>query len=265
MIKICQIDRDQDIERFIPFSWQIYKKYPMWVPPMIQPTKKFLSGKSKFFNHCEHKLFMALENRKIVATAAAFYDSNLIEHYGQQIGLIGFFEALSNKYTAVSRLLKDVEEYLLKKGIYLIWAPFNGNIMYGLGLALDAYDDYPLFLMPYNPPYYHSYLLRNGYKKFKELLAFTIDLLDTKLQRKIAYIKHRGSESPIRIRPIDVKKFKEEIFCFSEIYRETFKNHWGYVPQSNEEIYEMLEPFRIALERDFVLFAEYEEAITTEG
>lgn len=257
MFKIYQINKEQDIERFIRFPWQVYKRYPTWVPPMIRATKQFLCGKSKFFTHCEHRLFMALENSKIVATAAAFYDRNLIEYYGEQVGLIGYFEALPDSDTIVSRLLRNVEEYLIEKEAYSVWIPFNGNIIYGLGLASDAYDEYPLFLMPYNPPYYHHYFLRNGYKRFKELVAYTIDLVDIKLQRKIAYIKHRASNSPVEIVPIDVKNFKKEIFRFAEIYNKTFKNHWGYVPQSDEELYEMLEPFRIALEKDFVLFAEY--------
>lgn len=261
MTNIEEIKNGGRIEDFIRFSWEVYKGYPNWVPPLIQQTKLFLSGKSYFFKHCKYKLVRAREENKTVATIAAFYDKNLVSHYKERIGLIGYFEALPNYDEAVSKLFSDAEQFLKTQGAKTVWAPFNGNMIYGLALQTDAYDDYPLFLMPYNPPYYHPYFLKNGYKKFKDLCAFTIDLVDTKLQRKVAYIKRQSYKSPVRIKPIDMKRFKEGVFCFAKIYNKTFKNHWGYVPQSNEEIYEMLEPFRIALEQDFVLFAEYNDKI----
>jgi len=257
MIKIQEIDKNKQIDAFIRFAWQVYEKYPAWVPPLVEQTKAFLLGKSLFFQHCEHKLFVALKDDKIVATAAAFYDKDLTSHYKRKIGLIGYFEALPKQDKAVKELFKHAEKFLVDKGAKIIWAPFNGNIIFGLALSADAYDEYPLFLMPYNPPYYHSYFWKNGYKKLKETVAFTTDLMDDKVRRKISYVKRKARKSKVRIRPIDLKKFKEEIFRFGSIYGETFKKHWGYVPQSNEELYEMLEPFKMALEKDFVLFAEY--------
>ena len=261
MIKVSRVECKKDVDQFIRFFWDVYKKNPRWVPPIIQQLKPFLLGKSKFFDHCEYELFIATRNKKIVAVAGAFYDQNLIEHYHEPIGTIGYFEALPDEYEPVKQLFDNCEKYLYQKGAHSVWSPQNGNIMYGVGLAADAFDSEPLFMMPYSPPYYQKYFLRSGYKKFKDLIAFTIDLIDLKVQRKINYIKHRALQSPVKIRPIDLKDYKQEIYRLSHIYSETFKNHWGYVPQSKEETFEMFEPFRMAIDKDFILFAEFQGEI----
>jgi len=256
MIEIQEINKEKDIDNFIRFEKQVYEKYPLSVPPIIQQVKFFLSGKSVFFQHCEHKMFVALKDNHIVATMAAFFDKNLIKYYNDDIGLIGYMEALPGQDEALSMLFEQAEEFLRNKGTKIIWAPFNGNILYGLALLGDAYNESPFFLMPYNPPYYHSYFWKNGYKKFKDILAFTVDMVDIRLQRKINYINRHAQKSRIKIRAIDLKNLRQEILCLAKIYNETFKNHWGYVPQSEEELFETVEPFRVALEKEFILFAE---------
>lgn len=261
MITIVHVERDEDLERFVRFTWKVYQTYPTWVPPLIQQTKQFLSGKSIFFTHCKHRLFMALEHGEIVATGAAFHDQRVCDHYHQKIGLIGYFEALPNKQEAVTSLFKSIEDYLRSLGSEVIWAPFNGSIMHELGLQIDSFDDYPLFLMAYNPPYYHSYFQCNGFKRFKELYAYSIDLLDGRIQRKIQYIKRRALHAQVKIRKIDPDDFREEVYRFAEIYRETFQAHWGYAPQSRDEFYEIFTEFKMALDEDFVLFAEYENRV----
>ena len=94
--------------------------------------------------------------------SAIFLDKNLIAHFNQKIGLIGFFEALRDQNEAVSKLFKYAEEYLIKSKIEVIWAPFNGDANDTFGLLSDAYDKDPFFRMPYNPPYYHDYLKENS-------------------------------------------------------------------------------------------------------
>jgi len=256
-VTVRKLKKGEDVSGFMRFPWEVYKNYPMWVPPIIQQVKPFLSGQSKFFNHCEYDLFIAQKDKKTIATAAIFIERNLSKHCLQPIGLIGHFEALPDEHKGVGQLFKELERNLTDRGVKSIWSPFNGNIMYGAGLGADAYDSEPLFMMPYTPPYYQAYFSRNGYAKHKKLLAYTIDLIDLKLKRKINYIKRRAKDAEVKIRPMDLKNFKEEVFRFSKIYSETFSKHWGYAPQSKEETFEMFEPFRMALEKDFVLFAEY--------
>lgn len=255
------ISSDQDIEKFIRFGWDVYKNNPFWVPPNVSETKNFLAGKGRFFDHCKHQLFVAKEKGNIVATVAAFYDQKLADHWKKKIGMIGFFEALPEKFDVVQALFLQAELFLRKLGVEVIQAPINGSIANPAGLLMNAFNQMPVFLMTYNPSYYRQYFSRLGYKPIKELIAYTMDLLDDRLKRKINYVLRRAQSSEVKIRKFDRTRFREDSNALAAIYSETFKDHWGYVPSSEEEMFEMLSPFKLVLDNDLVLFAEHEGKI----
>ncbi|MDD5217385.1 MAG: GNAT family N-acetyltransferase [Candidatus Omnitrophica bacterium] len=256
-IEICTVESARDIDQFVRFAWEVYRGNPLWVPPVVRDTKNFLAGKSLFFRHCRHQLFMAKEDSKIVATVAAFYDQNLVERWGKRVGLLGYFEALPDRDKTLKALFEQAEVYLRQQGAETVWAPINGGIANPSGVLANAYNQTPVFLMMYNPSYYHQYFRRLGYYPVKELIAYTMDLMDGRLKRKIGFIMKRAKRSEVRIRSFDRKHFREDSDKLSQAYSVTFKSHWGYAPQTDDEMYEILYPMRLALDPDLILFAEH--------
>lgn len=257
-LKIEYVSGERDVERFIRFAWDVYRDNQFWVPPNVSETKAFLAGKGRFFDHCKHQLFMVTDEGKIIATIAAFYDKNLVDHWGKRIGQLGYFEALPGRLEEVRALFAQAELFLKSQGAQIIRAPVNGSISNPAGLLVNAFNQMPVFLMPYNPSYYRQYFSRLGYKPAKELIAYTMDLLDHRLERKINFVLRHAEKSQVKIRTFDRHRFREESNLFAHTYSETFKEHWGYAPQSEEEVYEMISPFKVALVPDFILFAEHE-------
>ena len=151
--QIERVESERDIEQYIRFAWEVYHGNPLWVPPNVTETRNFLAGKGLFFKHCRHALFVAKENSKIVATAAGFYDQNLVDHWNKKVGLIGYFEALPDKFEAVQQLFAKVESFLKSEGAEVVRAPVNGSIANPAGLLLNAFNEAPVFLMMYNPSY----------------------------------------------------------------------------------------------------------------
>ncbi len=257
-VRIEHITKAHDVREFLKFSWEVYRDNKFWVPSILQEVQKFLEGKTLFSKHCEHRIFVAKESGKTVATAVAFYDQNLVKALGKPVGMIGFFEALPDKEAAVKALFEQAEQYLREKGAEVVWGPMNGGIANPVGLLANAYNQKPVFLMMYNPSYYHQYFRRLGYYPIKELIAYSMDLMDGKAHRKIRFILNRAKKSDIIIRPLNRKHFQEECNSLSHIYDQTFKSHWGYAPQSKEEFYEVVSPMKLAIDPDFILFAESE-------
>lgn len=256
-MEIVQIGDSRGIESFARFAREVYRNNPLWIPPIYSEEKQFLAGKGLFFKHCRYRLFVAKEGPRIVARVGAYFDDNLARHWKQRIGLLGFFEALPDCPGPVQGLFEEAEKFLIQQGAEVIWAPFNGGIANSVGFLANAYNRPPVFLMAYNPPYYHQYLRKLGFSPIQELLAFTTDLLDPRLQRKVTYVLRRARASEVRIRSFDRRRFQAESFLLGRLYAETFKKHWGYGPQSEEEFFEIVKPFRLALDPDFILFAEH--------
>jgi ribosomal protein S18 acetylase RimI-like enzyme len=194
-----------------------------------------------------------------VATATAFYDQNYIEHVQEKVGWLGYFEALPNEQNAVSLLFERVGDYLKSLGAEKIWGPMNGNIANAAGLLLTAYNRDPIALMSYNPSYYAAYFRRNDFVFQKELIAFSMDLLNEKLERKIDYLLKKTEKTSLKFRHWNMTKFDENVSHLNRIYSESFKKHWGYTPQSDEEVKEIFESLRIVIEPRFIWFAELNE------
>lgn len=258
--QVLTIRTKRDVNSFIRFGWEVYKDNPFWVPPIVRETRNFLLGKGHFFKHCHHRLFVLKENFRVVATLAAFYDCHLVDHWKKKIGLLGFFEALPEKFDGIRMLFDQAEAFLREEGAELVQAPINGNIANPAGLLMNAYNERPVFLMAYNPSYYRQYFHHAKYYRLaKELLAFTVDLLNGRLRRKIEVIlRHASERSKITIRAFNPNRFREESGRLSRIYAFTFKNHWSYTPQSEEELFEIMNPLKSVLESSFILFAENE-------
>lgn len=256
--KVRQIHSPAEIESFLRFPWQVYAGNPFWVPPILRDARGFLSGKTLFFKHCDYALWVAETDSKIVATLAAFYDRNFVSHWKKKTGFLGYFEALEGQNEAVRELIRQGEVFLKEHGAEESWVPVNGSITNPIGFLMNAFDQPPFFLMPYTPSYYPAYFRKQGYRSTQELIAYTMDLMDGRLRRKVRFLMRRAVESKIRLRPFNHKRFREDSDLFTDLYSTTFKAHWGYGPQSREEVYEILEPMRLALDSDLILFAEAE-------
>lgn len=255
--RVEPVGEGRELDEFIRFRWQVYRGNPVWIPPVIQDDKKFLSGRTLFFKHCAHRLFAARENGRIVATAACFYDRNFVEHWKDPAGFLGYFEALPGKDAAVAALFQNGEDWLRGLGAERVYGPVNGSIANPAGLLMNAYNLAPACLMPYNPSYYHAYFRRAGYEPHKELLALTMDLMDGSLRRKIGFIMKRAGRSEVTVRKFDKSRFREDSLKLAKIYTETFSRHWGFSPLPEEELCELLESLRPVLDYDLILFAEY--------
>lgn len=256
-MEISQVQSASEIESFLKFSWQVYKEDPSWVPPILSDSRKFLKGEGKFFDHCEHRLFAAKEEGRIVATLAAFSDRLYQEHWNEKAGFLGFFEALPGKREAVQALFQAGEDYLRELGLEKAYAPFNGQAAYPLGWVEDAYRARPVFFMGYNPEYYHAYLQPLGYAAEKKLIAYQMDLKQECVQKRIREVLEKSPEG-VKIRSFNNRRFNEDAVRLAQIYSKTFNRHFGYTPSPEEEFLEILTPFRPILDPDFILFAESE-------
>jgi hypothetical protein len=93
-------------------------------------------------------------------------------------------------------------------------------------------------MMPYNPPYYNDHLTAYGFKKAKDLYAF-IRLTEVPISERIKKIIGRVLKTPdIKMRNIDLKKLPQEMETIREIYNSAWREIWGFVPITSEEMLE---------------------------
>jgi GNAT superfamily N-acetyltransferase len=96
-------------------------------------------------------------------------------------------------------------------------------------------DDDPAILMPYNPPYYADQFDAFGLSKVKDLFALEVraDEYAGQLDKLADKLLARGR---IAIRPVNLRRWHEELEFVRRCYNEAWARNWGFVPWTDREL-----------------------------
>ncbi|MDD5772315.1 MAG: N-acetyltransferase [bacterium] len=254
-IIIKEVTAKKELHQFICFPYELYKNDPNWVPPLIIEREEFFDPrKNPFYDHAEIKLFLALKNDKPVGRISAHINFNHNDFYKDKVGFFGFFEC-EKDYLIAEKLLSAASSWLKLKGMDTVRGPMNFSTNEECGLLIKGYDSQPVLMMSYNPPYYADFLESYGYKKEMDLIAY-----DYKFNDVPEYIKKVSDRLTKRknvvVRPINPKKFREEVELIKKIYSEAWKENWGFVPMTDKEFEKTAKDFKMIMDKDMILFAE---------
>ena len=256
-IQIREVKSAKDLKRFITFPWRIYRNDPNWVPPLIREEKKLLTpGKNPFWNHAERALFIAVKNGAAVGRIAAIKDHTFIDYHREATGYFGFFESV-NEPPVAAKLFSVVQNWLKKRGLKKMIGPLNPSTNAICGFLLQGFDFPPKFMMPYTPPYYLNLAEASGLVKAKDLLAYRIpvpDKMNPRLEKLAGILKKKG----LSIRNVDMKNFKSELELVRKIYNAAWADNWGFVPLTEAEVAQIAEEFKLIVDPDLCMIAEYE-------
>lgn len=255
-IQVVPLNTRRQKSLFIKFPWKVYRRDPYWVPPLISERKRFLNSKiNPFFHHAQVKLFLAYKGKEILGRIAAVVDDQYINYYHQKVGFFGLFECLPD-YSVAHALFQSAEKWIKEMGMEVIQGPMNLSTNHECGLLIEGFDSSPVFMTPYNPPYYREYLENYGFQKVKDLYAYFVNFSryeKGKLEKKIERVLSRRN---LRVRPVNLKDFENEAQTMREIYNSAWGNNWGFVPMTDEEFWYMGKELKKIVIPDLALVAE---------
>jgi GNAT superfamily N-acetyltransferase len=248
-----------DSKRFIKYPFAKYRNEEHWVPPLlIAEQEQFDPKKNPFYAHARVDLFLAERGGEVVGRIAAIDDDNHNRTHGDNIVFFGFFEAKDEE--AANVLLARVEEWGRERGRSAVRGPANPSLNHSAGLLIDAFDSDPFVLMPYNPPEYHRYVANSGYRKVKDLYAWLFERGQdiSRISRLAERIRKRHN---LVIRPVDVKRWDEEIERFRDLYNRAWERNWGFVRYTDPEFDHLAKEFKLILDPELVALAEVDEEL----
>tara|TARA_R110000868_G_scaffold1211_7_gene9444 strand:+ start:15960 stop:17075 length:1116 start_codon:yes stop_codon:yes gene_type:complete len=257
MSGVTIVTTEDEKKKFIEFQYDHYKTDGFFVPPLRMDQKKLINPKKNpFFNNAEMALFIAEYDGEIAGRISAVVDHRFNEYHNSKTGHFGFFECIDHQPTA-DLLLRVAEDWLRDKGMIDVLGPASPGMMDMIGFLVDGFDKDPYVLMPYTKPYYEKLVTSAGYEQEMDLLAYiadkyTADLERSKKAKAIVLKRNPG----IKIRPVNLKKINEEVEIVRAIYNETWKNNWGFLPLTKEELAATAEDFKLILDPDLAHIAE---------
>lgn len=221
-------------KRFIELAWKINSKDAAWVPPLRLTVEDALdSRKNPFYKHARIRCWNAYAGDEHIGRIAAIVDDRHNEFHGEKTGFWGFFECENDEAVSAS-LFGAAEKWLREQGMKISRGPANPSLNNECGLVTNSFNRAPYVMMPHNPAYYVGLVEKQGYAKAKDLLAFdmTPANFDPRVVRIAEKVKARGK---VEIRPINMKRFQEEVQLIREIYNSAWEKNWGFVPMDDAE------------------------------
>lgn len=253
--EVRSVGSHADLKRFIKYPFAKYRDDPHWVPPLlITEREQFNLKKNPFYEHARIYLFLAYRAGEVAGRVAAIDDDNHNRTHDDNLLFFGFFEAEDEEAARV--LLARVEELGRELGREAIRGPANPSLNHSAGLLTCAFDSDPYVMMPYNPPEYPRYVEQIGYRKVKDLYAwlFEREWEVKKIGRLAERVRRRHDD--LVIRPVDMKRWDEELDRFRDLYNRSWERNWGFVRYTDAEFDQLAREFKMILDPELVALAE---------
>jgi len=254
--EIVPVEDKRSLARFIDLPYSLYRGHPYWVPQLrIAQKELFDRKKHPFYAHAEMECFLACRNGDVIGRVAAIRDEKHIEFHQEQGGFFGFFECV-NEQPVATALLGAARKWLMERGVQVIRGPVNPSTNYECAVLVDGFDSPPSVMMPYNPPHYDALIQGAGLRKAKDLYAY-YSLTDEFPVERFERLASRSAEAKdMRIRPIRMKAFMEDVELVWNVYNSAWSRNWGFVPVSKDEFMFMARDMKAILEPGLVLLGE---------
>lgn len=226
-----------EIEQYIRFPFELYRGDPHWVPPLLIERRDFLNPrKNPVYEYADVQPFLARRGERVVGTITAIKNRRFGEFHPAEshVGFFGLYECREDP-EASAALLGAAADWLKARACTVMRGPTNFTTNDVLGLLIEGYDDDPAILMPYNPPYYAEQFAAFGLGKAKDLYALEMrkEKYKGQLERLSSAVLARGRAA---VRPVDMKRWREELAFVRRCYNEAWADNWGFVPWTDREL-----------------------------
>ncbi len=256
-MQIHQVTTKKDLKAFLDLPYRLYKDDPVWVPPLRDEQRgQFDPVRNPLLDHCIWQLFLLEDRGKYIGRIAAFVDTLAVDFWKERIGLFGYYECIPND-DASRLLLEAARTWLLSQKCTSMRGPWT-FVSQEWGLVVDGFTPSPVVMAPYNHAYYLEYFDDFGLRKVKDLLCWYVDAgegynIPARILRLTDTVAKRYG---IRVRPIDMSRYEDEVKLIVELSNASIIDNWGYSPVTEAEVQATARDLKPVIQPKGVLFAE---------
>jgi hypothetical protein len=248
-----------DRVRFINLAWKIYQDDSVWVPPFKMSLEGLFNKKHPFYTKAQVQAYILMDdNGQDCGRILAIHNRAHNEFHQEEVGFFGFFECI-NDPIAADILFQACREWLRSQGLQKMRGPVNPSTNYECGLLVDGFHDSPQIMMTYNPTYYAELFSSVGLSQVKDLYAYTMPttVVMPEVVQKIS--KRSETSHKITYRPIDKKRWDQEIDNLIDIYNDAWEKNWGFIPMTDAEFHHTAKDLKSVADPRFILIAEVDK------
>ena len=239
-IKIQKVCNKRDLKDFIDFHYDLYEGNKYDVPNLFSDEMNTLSkDKNAAFEFCDAEYYLAKDARgRTVGRVAAIINHRANGRWGRRCVRFGWIDFVDDIEVSAA-LLKAVEDYGRRKGMYEMIGPLGFTDLDPEGMLTEGFDRLGTMATIYNYPYYPEHIERlGGFEKDNDYVEFKLTVPDKVPEKysKIAdMIRNRYNLHVRKLTKKEVFKggYGRKIF---ELINTCFKDLYGYSELSERQI-----------------------------
>ena len=232
-IEVIEVTEKKDLKDFIQFPYTLYRKHPVWVPPLrCVVEQEFNRNKNGFFKKGDAAFFIIRSGKQVKGRIAAFINRDHLKRWKDDMGFFGSFDSVNNR--RISRPLFDAcFQWLSSRGMKHVHGPYNFAFQ-NSGFLIAGFDQPHAVISPYNFPYYNELAKASGLVKIKDASAYYGKIRDDFTFSGIT--GEIAEKHGVVVRTIDMKRLDREISKILKVANEAGKDDIGYIPIDESKI-----------------------------
>jgi GNAT superfamily N-acetyltransferase len=255
-ISVEAVASAKEMRRFIEYPLQLYAGDPLYVPHLLRERREFFSDANPIFQFTDAAYFLARDGAgRLHGRITAHVNRRHNEFWQDRTGFFGFFECEEDPDVA-GALLEVAEKWLAHRGMELIRGPMNLSTNEECGLLVHGFELPPAFMMPYTKRYYPDLMLRFGYEKGRDLLAYRYTYTGRIPERLVRFCRRAREHTGVHVRPVRMDAFEQDVRKAFGVYNRAWAQNWGFVPMTEAQFAFMARQLKPVVEPEVALLAE---------
>lgn len=226
-LTISPTNSRRDIRDFIDLPPKLYAGLPGYQPPMRMDRVLLLAPKkSAFFKQGRVQYWLARRNGTLVGRISAQLGQSKAVDVPEGAGMFGCLDCIDDAQV-VATLMQAAQDWLCDNGCSHIYGPMMLDINGEAGLLINGFEEPPMTMTPWHPPYLAALIEAQGLTKWRDLLSFRMRREDYALKPPK---KSRQRHQYAKFRSITPASVVHDLPILRDIYNDGWKDNWGFVP-----------------------------------
>jgi ribosomal protein S18 acetylase RimI-like enzyme len=258
-VKQIQVQDRKAFAQFVDLTRRLYLGNPAWVQPLTRELRRKLDPVTSAFCQYGSVTLYGLFGPKgeLLGRAAAIVNPWHKRIHGEAAGFFGQFECV-NDPEAAHLLLAEVQRQLTQAGCSCMIGPVNLSTNDESGFLLEGYDHRPTFMCNYCHPYYHELMQQCGLHKLVDTVSYETRHGHVFPEKYYRVLDRVSQDGRVTLQRFERKRAKAHALEIRQIYNESFKETYAFVPISEGEAEELADGLLSFADLDLVWLAYYD-------
>ncbi len=252
MYKVVEVTNKRQLKQFVRFQRKLYKFSKFYVPGIEEEELEVLSGNTPMTDGCEFKMWIVLENQKIVGRISGIINFTYNQENNVKQARFSNFDFINE--TEVARvLINQVETWARNCGMTELVGPFGFSNLDKHGMLVHGYDKLSTTASNYNFLYYRTLIESYGYSKKIDWVERRIKVPKAKPEKMLNLSGLIAKRYGLQVLSVSISLLMENYFdSLLDLYNNSYSDLYGTNRLTKEQAKYLMLKYKHVLKPEFI-------------